>query len=818
MSASSVTYVPVRVPDYTSSLQETTVLQETMSLSGPYPFRHFATQAQCARHTEQRKTWWLRRMHQYLLQTDDTPLLSDRKWSLLMLYFCMLLFTGLCVPLQYWQWGMSDILILTALVFVWTAGAAGMLAVTKACSNRTMCVVLGVWVLLVAMGDLVALTRMRFRAWPFFVLGIDISYLLRLPDVAPYALLVFVLVYGAAAELELVLRATAWGHPGSATVEQRRDLFCGCSEPPCGLGVVSATSEYGTLVAILVMQWCLHRSSQKALAARQLEVESSIVMAEEIAGHLSEFDLDSAEALLGDCAACLPRRMDMALSCLLANLRCYRPYLPDTLFDRLHGEGAAERHSGARMHRQRSSIVRPPGVGTSEAAIVFTDIVGSTALWVAAPEAMSAALMTHNSTIRKTILACGGYEVKTIGDAFMVAFGDLKSAVRFGLSAQLDLFNATWPVSLLALEACRRDTVWCGLTVRIGVHCGAVTVDTENARADYFGTTVNTAARCETHSAHGGVTMLRTLLASAGDVGQPCVVKDLGERALKGLGDNVELVALFPTELQQRQQGRCLHTERSDSAGELSSASGGRTYATSRLHQSSSHSGSFENVVAKSSCTVGAVEVLCRSEIDMLAVSSWSTQLAYLLTCTERCHGKVSAVVGASACVSWNAASRCLMHVDNSFRFASLLVERYVHDGEDEVPVYSLASCTGEAACSAVGSATRRYVNIVGECVGMSRRLALATRLYSVDCLYANLLPNYSLPPYVRKACTEDQAISRREGMGVVVYVVAPSECFEEQSCEASPLLTARVKCSSENTSEETDQDFSPRGRISLKN
>eukprot|EP00754_Rhynchopus_humris_P052058 Rhum_TRINITY_DN9896_c0_g1::Rhum_TRINITY_DN9896_c0_g1_i1::g.35440::m.35440 len=814
MSASSVTYVPVRVPEYTSSLQE------TMSLSaGPHPFRHFtAEQPACVQASEEHKVWWLRRVHRYLLQPDDTPLLSERKWALVVIYSCLLPFSGLSLPMQYSQWGVSDVFVLTALAFVWTLGAACALAVTKTCSNRSMYLVLAVWVLLVALGDLAVLTRMRFRVWPFFVLGIDVSYILRLPDVAPQALLVFVLVYGVAAELELVLRVTAWGHPGSATVEQRRDLFCGCSEPPCSLGVVSAVSEYITMVAILVMQWCLHRSSQKALAARQSEVESSVIMAEEIAGHLSEFDLDSAEELLGGCAACLPHRMDAALSCLLANLRCYRPYLPDTLFDRLHGEGASERPAGARVHRQRSSIVRPPGVGTSEAAIVFTDIVGSTALWVAAPEAMSAALMTHNSTIRKTILVCGGYEVKTIGDAFMVAFSDLKSAVRFGLSAQLDLFNAAWPASLLALESCRRDTVWCGLTVRIGVHCGAVTVDAENvaSRADYFGTTVNTAARCETHSAHGGVTMLRSLLNSMGDVGQPCVVKELGERALKGLGDNVELVALFPTELQQRQQGRCTHTEHSDSAGDLSTLSGGRTHATSRLHHSSSHSGSFENVIAKSSCTVGAVEILCPSEIDVLAVSSWSTQLAYLLTCTERCHGKVSAVVGASACVSWNAASRCLMHVDNSFRFASLLVERCVHDGEEEVPVYSLASCTGEAACSAVGSATRRFVNVVGECVGTSRRLALATRLYGVECLYANLLPNYALPPYVRKACTEQQDISRREGMGAVVYVVAPSDCFEEQSCEASPILTARVKCSSEDTSEETDGEFSPRGKLSL--
>ena len=54
--------------------------------------------------------------------------------------------------------------------------------------------------------------------------------------------------------------------------------------------------------------------------------------------------------------------------------------------------------------------------------IVFTDIQSSTALWARAPSAMSASVEQHHRLIRKAISSNSGYEVKTVGDSFMVAF------------------------------------------------------------------------------------------------------------------------------------------------------------------------------------------------------------------------------------------------------------------------------------------------------------------------------------------------------------------------------------------------------------
>jgi len=77
-------------------------------------------------------------------------------------------------------------------------------------------------------------------------------------------------------------------------------------------------------------------------------------------------------------------------------------------------------------------------------AMVFTDIQASTTLWARSPQQMVAALDTHHELIRGVLPATRGYEVKTIGDSFMVAFADPKNAVDFALAVQAVLFDHEW--------------------------------------------------------------------------------------------------------------------------------------------------------------------------------------------------------------------------------------------------------------------------------------------------------------------------------------------------------------------------------------
>jgi adenylate cyclase len=52
-------------------------------------------------------------------------------------------------------------------------------------------------------------------------------------------------------------------------------------------------------------------------------------------------------------------------------------------------------------------------------------------LWDRAPDAMREALALHDQIMSETLSAAQGYEVKTEGDAFMVAFASAAAAVRW---------------------------------------------------------------------------------------------------------------------------------------------------------------------------------------------------------------------------------------------------------------------------------------------------------------------------------------------------------------------------------------------------
>eukprot|EP00744_Colponema_vietnamica_P001411 GILI01002338.1.p1 GENE.GILI01002338.1~~GILI01002338.1.p1 ORF type:complete len:1308 (+),score=317.28 GILI01002338.1:34-3957(+) len=81
-------------------------------------------------------------------------------------------------------------------------------------------------------------------------------------------------------------------------------------------------------------------------------------------------------------------------------------------------------------------------------AIVFTDIQSSTALWARAPAAMSEAVDQHHELMRKALRRNGGYEVKTVGDCFMIAFKDPVDATTFSLDIQVMLHAADWSEEL----------------------------------------------------------------------------------------------------------------------------------------------------------------------------------------------------------------------------------------------------------------------------------------------------------------------------------------------------------------------------------
>jgi adenylate cyclase len=114
---------------------------------------------------------------------------------------------------------------------------------------------------------------------------------------------------------------------------------------------------------------------------------------------------------------------------------------------------------------------------TSTVSLVFTDIVDSTVLTGKAGDVAWSQIVTdHLAEVERTASRTGGVVVKTTGDGAMLAFGSARSAVQ----------------AAAELQEAGRDTVDGDLLqLRIGVHTGEA-VKTE---ADYFGQTVNEAAR-----------------------------------------------------------------------------------------------------------------------------------------------------------------------------------------------------------------------------------------------------------------------------------------------------------------------------------
>lgn len=151
---------------------------------------------------------------------------------------------------------------------------------------------------------------------------------------------------------------------------------------------------------------------------------------------------------------------------------------------------------------QLSRLPQEVHAPTGHIALVFTDIRNSTRLWEL-NAGMPTAMRLHNQLLRRQLRLCGGYEVKTEGDAFMCSFQDVLSALKWCLTVQLDLLQESWPLEILECDDGKEvyDTagklIERGLSVRMGVHCGTPVCEPDpiTHRMDYFGPMVNRAAR-----------------------------------------------------------------------------------------------------------------------------------------------------------------------------------------------------------------------------------------------------------------------------------------------------------------------------------
>ncbi len=151
-------------------------------------------------------------------------------------------------------------------------------------------------------------------------------------------------------------------------------------------------------------------------------------------------------------------------------------------------------------------------------AVVFTDLRGSTRYYREVGDAPAfGSVLEHLDLLREAVAAEGGAVVKAMGDAIMAVFTRPLSALRAMQSAQSAVAGRP-------------------LTLKVGIHCGPCIAVNQNGVLDYFGSTVNLAARLVGVSSGDDIVVSDAVLADP-EVAALSLEAETIEAPLKGFED-----------------------------------------------------------------------------------------------------------------------------------------------------------------------------------------------------------------------------------------------------------------------------------------
>ncbi len=174
-------------------------------------------------------------------------------------------------------------------------------------------------------------------------------------------------------------------------------------------------------------------------------------------------------------------------------------------------------------------------LGVKRLAICFSDLRGSTALYHKFGDAQAYRwVCEHFKVLFDAAARHNGAAVKTIGDGVMGVFADPLDALRSIADARVGMAELNTRIGLTGDDR---------LALKIGLHAGPCIVVTLNGRLDYFGETVNIAARLGEMAKGDDVVLSHAIL----DDSQTCALAEgLGQvqplmAQLRGLPEDFEL-------------------------------------------------------------------------------------------------------------------------------------------------------------------------------------------------------------------------------------------------------------------------------------
>lgn len=179
--------------------------------------------------------------------------------------------------------------------------------------------------------------------------------------------------------------------------------------------------------------------------------------------------------------------------------------------------------------------VLAPGmqIGVGKLTILFTDLKDSTQLYERVGDASAYSdVQKHFTSLGSIIRAHDGTIVKTIGDSIMAAF----SSNRHALEAAFEIQSSVTTLN---------DILNSPVTIKVGLHEGPVIAVNANGVLDYFGRTVNMAARVQQQSTGGDIVLNKNLFDEMLIEKDTVEVKEFTTQ-LHGMASQIQLVRLNP--------------------------------------------------------------------------------------------------------------------------------------------------------------------------------------------------------------------------------------------------------------------------------